>query len=144
MPRIALINMSIGFFVLALVAAAGAFLATDITDGFLVDKAIMNSWQHIIQKSSHGHTNLFAILHILFGLTLPYSKLSNRWHVIQTFGLAAGTFAMGPGMLVRAVAGPESGINALDIVLGGCLSAALVTLVTHGAALAARVMRGAA
>ena len=143
MPRLAVANMAIGFFVLFFAAAAGAFLASDITAGYLRDKAILDSWTLALSKSSHGHTNLFALTHVAFGLTMPYSTLSPRVKLWQTIGFAAGTVGMGPGMLVRAYIAPAAGLDAAQIVVGLLLSCALAAFFTHGYGLAAKAARRA-
>ena len=43
MPRLGLFNMMLGFCVLAIAAAAGAFVATDVTQGFVHDKELIDS-----------------------------------------------------------------------------------------------------
>lgn len=131
MPRLSILNMAIGFLVLFLAACIGSFIAFDMTEGYLRDPEILSSWQLALQKSSHGHSNLFGILHILFGLTLPYSKLSLNLRKWQTLGLFSGTLAMGPGMLWRAQLGPSESVDLASILVGGGLSLALLTLASH-------------
>lgn len=141
MSRLALINMIIGFTVLFLAAAGGAFVATDLVDGYLRDPEILGSWQTTLLAHSHGHTNLFAMIHILLGLTLPYSALSLRVKTWQTWGLLAGTLAMGPGMVVRAYQGPRDNLEPLGILLGLALSMALLSLISHSAGLYMKLVR---
>lgn len=131
MPRISILNMLIGFLAIFFAASAGSFIAFDTTEAFLKDPKLLDSWQLLTYRSAHGHTNLFGIIHILFALTLPYSKLSPRSKKIQSIGIAAGTFAMAVLMLVRAKIGPVDGIDVLDIAIGGCLSMALVAIGSH-------------
>jgi hypothetical protein len=139
MPRLAILNMLIGFAVLTLAASAGAFIALDTTDAFLKDKAILDSWQMILQRSSHGHTNLFGLLHIAFGLTLPYSAWSLGVKKWQTVGLFLGTVAMGPVMIARSFMGPTSTLDGPEILMGVLLSAAFLTLLSHSAGLAKKL-----
>lgn len=141
MPRLALFNMMIGFLVLAIAAAAGAFIATDITDGYLRDKAMLETWTLLLSKSAHGHTNLFALTHILFGLTLPYSAFTNRIKLMQTIGIGLGTFAMGPMMLLRAYSGPEANVDVIAAVIGTMLVCALAGIASHAAGLGAKLMQ---
>jgi len=133
--------MAFGFFVIFLAAAAGAFLATDITQAFLRDKQLLSSWTLMLGKSAHGHANLFGLVHIAFGLTLPYSIWGPRVKVAQTVGLALGTVAMGIVMLIRAYVGPTGGIDLTEAVLGIFLSCALAALFTHAAGLAGKLLR---
>lgn len=143
MPRLALFNMFFGFLVLTLAAMMGPFLATDITAGFLRDRALLETWQLLLQKSSHGHTNLFGTLHILFGLTLPYSALGERWKKLQTGGFILGVVGMSVGMQLRGAMGPVEGLDPTEVLVGACLSAALAALATHTFGLAAKTWRRA-
>lgn len=131
MPRLALVNMLLGFAVLFLAAAAGPFIATTMTEGYLRDKALLDEWSLMLQRSAHGHANLFGLLHVCFGLSMPYSVLGERLKKLQTVGLAAGSFAMGPLMLWRAAAGPSEGVDASSAAIGVCLSAALAAVGSH-------------
>ena len=139
MPRLAIFNMFFGFLVLFLAAAAGAFVASDLTAGYLKDKAFLDTWVMVLSKSSHGHTNLFALMHIAFGLTLPYSALPAKVKLWQTVGLVLGTLAMGPGLLARGWLGPTEGLDINAAVVGVLLSCALAALFAHAAGLAAKL-----
>lgn len=141
MPKIALINFVIGFTVLFVAAAAGAFIANDLTEAFVRDKELLNSWSAVLTRSAHGHSNLFAILHICFGLTIPYSIFSTRIKVLQTLGLGAGTFAMGPLMMLRSTLPPTEGLDVTAVAIGVCLSAALTMIFSHACGLLGKVLR---
>lgn len=141
MSRLSILNMALGFLVLFFAACAGAFVSFDMTQAFLHDLKQLNTWEMTLLQSSHGHSNLFGILHIVLGLTLPYSPLSLRWKKLQTLGLFGGVLAMGPGMIMRALAGPSESFDALGLSIGVGLSMALVTLGTHAAALFYKLMR---
>jgi len=141
MPRIAILNMVIGFAVLFVAAAAGAFIANDLTEAFLKDMELLNNWNAVLTRSAHGHTNLFAMLHICFGLTVPYSTLSNGRKKLQTFGLFLGTFAMGPLMVARSTMPPTEGFDPLAIVIGVFLSCSLAMLFSHAYGLASKLLQ---
>jgi len=131
--------MLIGFAVLTLAAMASAFIATDITQGYLRDKAVIDSWQLLLERSAHGHTNLFALVHVCFGLTMPYSTLGPKAKAWQTVGIALGTLGMAVGMNVRARLGPTDGVDLAEIVVGGMLSCALAAIAAHAYGLAAKL-----
>jgi hypothetical protein len=141
MNRLGILNMFIGFVILFLAAAGGSFIAFEMTTGFLKDPQILESWRLTLQQSSHGHTNLFGMLHIMFGLTLPYSDLTLRWKTWQTWGLFLGSLAMGPGMMARALVGPTESTDLTGVLVGLGLSAALLVLVSHAGGLMAKLMR---
>jgi hypothetical protein len=143
MPRLGLWNLLIGFVALSLAASGGAFIANDMTNAFIQDKAFLDSWQHTLLSSSHGHTNLFGFLHIAFGLTLAYSPLPLFYKKLQTAGLLCGTLAMGPGLILKAFSTPATNLEPLGLVLGLLLSLALATLVSHSGALAYRLLKRA-
>ncbi|SMF72915.1 hypothetical protein [Pseudobacteriovorax antillogorgiicola] len=141
MSRVGLVNMVIGFGVLFFAAASGSFIAFDLTEGYLRDNTLLDSWQSVLMQSSHGHTNLFASIHILMGLTLPYTRLPFSWQWVQTFCFFCGTMAMGPGMMARAYAGPTDTLDPTGILVGVGLSLALLALLSHFAALSFRLVR---
>jgi uncharacterized protein YneF (UPF0154 family) len=140
MPRLAVLNMFLGFLILALAAAAGSFIATDLTEGYLQDKEILGSWMLTLMSSAHGHTNQFALIHICFGLTLSYSTLSLRIKKLQTLGLLFGTVGMGPLMIWRAYIGPSRTTDITEIAIGFCLSLALIAIAAHAYGLARKYM----
>jgi hypothetical protein len=141
MSRLSILNMALGFLVLFFAACAGAFVSFDMTQAFLHDLKQLNTWEMTLLQSSHGHSNLFGLLHIVLGLTLPYSPLALRWKQMQTLGLFGGVLAMGPGMVMRAFAGPSESFDALGLAIGFGLSLALASLGTHAAALFYKIMR---
>ena len=71
MSKVGLINFVIGFGVMFFAAASGGFVAFDLTEGFLKDNALLDTWQMTLLQSSHGHTNLFAMIHICLLYTSP-------------------------------------------------------------------------
>ena len=141
MARISIWNMAFGFLLLFFAACAGAFVSFDMTDAFLKDPALLDSWQLTLMKSAHGHTNLFGMLHVMFGLTLPYSRLADKFKLWQSYGLVAGSVAMGPLMMIKAYGGPQQSFDPIGLCIGVCLSGSLVCLGTHAAALFYRLLR---
>ncbi|HYX33669.1 MAG TPA: hypothetical protein VE954_11185 [Oligoflexus sp.] len=141
MSRLSILNMAMGFLVLFFAACAGAFVSFDMTQAFLHDITQLETWEMTLLKSSHGHSNLFGILHIALGLTLPYSPLTLRWKAIQTACMFGGVLAMGPGMVLRAMSGPSESFDALGLSIGVGLTMALVSLGTHTAALFYKLLR---
>ena len=130
MSRLALLNMAFGFLIIAIAASAGAFVGNSLSEAYL-NQIPTDTFLLTLQKSAHGHTNLFGMLHILYGLTFPYSRLSQKFKVFQTLGLAAGTFAMGPVMLVRILMEESAELNLITYFMGLLLSLALASLITH-------------
>ncbi len=143
MPRLGVLNIAIGFTVLFFAACAGAFVSFDLTEAYLRNVDQLHSWQNVLLSSAHGHTNLFGILHVLLGLTLPYSRLEAKWKAMQTAGLFSGVIAMGPLMMIRSASGPSESYEGIGLVIGVFLSAALITLASHAAALLYRFARAA-
>jgi hypothetical protein len=141
MSRLSILNMALGFLVLFFAACAGAFVAFDMTQAYLHDLEQLNTWQMTLLKSAHGHSNLFGLLHVALGLTLPFSPLPIFWKKVQTGCLFAGVLAMGPGMVARALAGPSESFDPLGLSIGLGLSLAFACLGTHTAALFYKLMR---
>ena len=130
MPRISLVNFAWGFFLIFVAACGGAFVALQATESFISNQT-SPAWESILQASSHGHTSLFGMIHILLGLTMPYAKASRRENLIKTIGLCAGSVAMGPLLLVRAALGPTLSTELNGLMIGAGLSCALVSILYH-------------
>ena len=141
MPRIALLNMALGFLAVFLAACGGVFVANDATNAFLHHPQELQGWQFTLMASAHGHTNLFGMLHILFGLTLPYSGFKGKTHVWQSVGLGLGTLGMSVLMVLRSFVMPSATSDPLGIVLGIMLGAALVAIGSHTAGLLQKLLR---
>ena len=141
MPRIGIVNILIGFLAILLASCGGFFLATEADKAFLLNQQLLSSWQYTLLKSAHGHLNLFGMLHILVGLSIPYSKLSKTFLFVQTGGLFLGTLTMGVFLLFRAFAGLPQGSDIFGIFIGVNLSAALGALVLHCYGLSLKLFR---
>jgi hypothetical protein len=133
--------MILGFAIIFFAALGGVFNAFDMTTAFLKDPEQLRTWEMTLLNSAHGHTNLFGILHILFGLTLTYSTWSPRAKFHQTWMLFCGAFAMGPLMIFRGLAGPSYSFDALGSVMGVCLSLSMTALALHILGLLSKFMR---
>ena len=131
MPRLALINMVIGFAVLFIGGTLGTFIAYDISEAYRSAPEQMHSWQQTIARSVHGHTGLFAFSHVLFALTLPYSRLSARIKFWQTVGFCAGTVAMCPLLYLKSFLAPHFFSDPLSVLIGILLSAYLFAVAFH-------------
>ncbi len=139
MPRLGLFNIALGFGVLFFAASAGIFLSNDVTKYIVHDKELLDSWSYILKRSAHAHTNLFGMLHVLFGLTIPYSLLNSKMKLAQTIGFGCGTAAMAFGMLWQAWQGPRDSIyDATGFILGTLLSLSLLAMITHAAGVFAK------
>lgn len=142
MLRLGLFNMLIGFCLLLLAASAGAFVALDATHRFL-EGTTTQTWRTMLEASGHGHTALFGVIQVLFGLTLPYSSVSPFQKKIQSIFLLCGALAMGPGMMARAALGPTATVEWNGILLGGLLSLWMVGLSWHTFGIADKILRRA-
>ena len=141
MPRLAILNMIIGFIIVLFSASAGAFVALEMTQSFLNEPDQINGWFLTLSRSAHGHFNLFGYLHILFGLSLNYSLLSPRAKAVQTEALSLGSIAMGPLMILRAFEEPSMSPTPLAITVGLFLSVALLAIGAHVLGLALKFAR---
>jgi hypothetical protein len=139
MSRIGLINLAWGFLLIFMAACGGAFVAMNATDKFMAGTT-SPVWESMLQASSHGHTSLFGMIHILLGLTLAYSHATYRENLLKSLGLFAGSFAMGPLMLIRAALGPTLSTELNGILIGVGLSAALMAILYHAIGLFKKVV----
>jgi len=130
MPKLALYNMALGFAWICVAAAAGAFVSTSLTEQFL-NEIQHKDWLLTLKTSAHGHTNMFAVIHILFGLTMPYSMVNNRVKRLQTYGITLGTIAVAFGLLAIGFRGPVRGLHLFEVLTGAFLSCALLALIVH-------------
>ena len=140
MPRIGLLNMVIGFMGVVFAASGGAFVAND-TARAIFDGTTTETWLMTLQRSAHGHTALFGVLHVLFGLTLPYSPLPARLKVWQTVGLSSGLMAMGPLMVWRSFGTATTDYSAVEVIIGTLLSCALLAIFSHAAGIFLKFLR---
>ena len=138
MSRIGLLNMAWGFLLIFMAACGGAFVAINATDQFMAG-TMAPQWQSMLQASSHGHTSLFGVIHILLGLTLNYSDATLRQNIIKSAALFAGSFAMGPRLLIRAALGPTLSTEVNGILIGVGLSGALAAILLHSIGLFHRI-----
>lgn len=139
MPRIALWNLFFGFLLVCIAAAAGPIIANDLTNSFAgqLEAGIPHTrdWLTTLQASAHGHLNLFGVLHVLTGLTMPHARQTQKLRMFVTAGLCAGAMAMGPMLLWRSHVIPARQIDPSGVVIGVLLVFALTALVTHAACL---------
>ena len=130
MNRIALINMAWGFMLILMAACGGVFVALNTTEAFM-QGIVTPRWQELLQTASHGHISLFGVIHVLLGLTIPYAKASPFENRIKSIGVALGSLAMGPLLLVRAALGPTMSTELNGVLIGVCLSSAIFAIAYH-------------
>ncbi len=130
MPKLALYNIAWGFSWICIAAAAGAFVSTSLTEQYLNEVASKN-WLLTLKTSAHGHTNMLAMVQILFGITMPYSKLSMHLKRLQTWGISLGVAAMAFGLLSIGFRGPTRDIHLFEVVTGVLLACMLLSLIAH-------------
>ena len=138
MSRIGIANLTWGFFMIFTAACGGVFVALRASEVF-ISGYVPPTWESVLHASSHGHTSLFGMIHILFGLTIPYAAAGYRENLMKTIGLLAGSFAMGPLMLVRASLGPTLSTELNGILIGAALSCALLAIFYHVIGLARKL-----
>ena len=139
MPRIGLFNLALGFWLIFFAASAGAFLATEAEKSFMHETGQWASWQMLLLRSAHGHTNLFGMLHVLLGLTFPYCKISFRLQLWETIGVGIGSFAMSFLLLARSFQPVGQDSPWYGWLIGACLSASLVAILHHACRLTLRL-----
>ena len=134
MSGLARLNIAVGFFMIGLISCFGAILSFDVSDAIARTPAALLLWEVVLQKSAHGHGNLFGMLHILFGLTLRYSLLSQKWKSWQSASLFLGTLAAGPLMWLRSLSPQPSAPDLMTYVVSVFFAASLASLFSHSMA----------
>jgi hypothetical protein len=128
MSKISLVNMLLGFVFIFLSASAGFFLSEEFTRAHVMGGTDLNSWWLQLSASAHGHTNLFGIVHIMLGLTFPYSFKNTKIKVIQTIGMTLGSIAMSFLLYYRAGQTPSLEYDLIGILIGVGLTGTLVAI----------------
>lgn len=131
MSSIARWNIIVGFSAIVFAAAGGFFLANEQAISFAQNSTSNTTWWYAVAASAHGHTNLFGILHVLFGLTLGMSYASPNLKKMQFIGLSLGTVAMSFLMVARSLSHPSTSFDFLGYLIGFMLSSTLISLSTH-------------
>ena len=130
--KLALINIIIGFWLIFIASSGGFFIADWQKNLVLNNKFIeLLSWWGLIAKSSHGHTNLFGMLHILFGLTLEISTMRIIVKYLQTVAFFMGSLAMSVLLFIRSYHKPTFNEDVLSVIIGFLLSIYLLGILTH-------------
>lgn len=141
MSRLALINMVIGFVIVFISASLGTFIVNTMTELYVTAPQHLAAWQHTLARSAHGHSTLCGLVHILFALTLPYSRLSARFKLWQSLGILAGSIAMGPLLLWKSLIPPTLELDLLSVVMGLLLSLFLFAIIFHAFGIFLRIRR---
>jgi hypothetical protein len=123
-------NMAWGFTLIFVAACGGVFVALDTTESF-IRGPVQPEWQALLHTASHGHVTLFGVIHVLLGLTIPYTRSSSFENRLKSIGIGLGSLAMGPLLLVRAVIGPTLSTELNGVLIGVCLSCALIAIAYH-------------
>lgn len=138
MSRMALINITWGFFLIFVAACGGVFVALETTQSF-IQGTVSPRWEALLQTASHGHVSLFGMIHIVLGLTLSYTRASVFENKLKSIGIALGSLAMGPFLLIRAALGPTLSTELNGVLIGVCLSCALFAIAYHTLGLVLRL-----
>lgn len=141
LSKSSILNVTIGFWTIFFAACGGTFLATQSHQAFVHDVSLLSSWQFTLMKSAHTHTNLFGILHILLGMTLPIAKLNKNQATGMTLGFFCGTLAMSVLLIIRSFHMPLVTFDWLGVVNGCLLSCALVAILWYCIQLTKRCMK---
>lgn len=131
MQKIGLINIISGFAAILISASAGSFLGLYVNDAFVYDDSIFHSWQLWLNRSTHAHVALFGLIQIAVGLTIPYSRLEDNSKKIQYWLLTAGYIAMGPVLILKGLAKPQSDMSIYDFCFGAFISLFYIGILTH-------------
>ena len=145
MRKMATLNILLGFMLLFFLAMSGLFLRKEVVDQYLTAPEGLQSWRYMLMRSAHGHGNLFAMIQILYGVSLPYSRSKNTARIFQTTGFFLGACAMSVLVFLEAQAKPSAiGWSMNQLCIGTCISAWSIAMVWHSYGLASQFWRGGA
>ncbi len=135
-------NMLCGFFLLFFCGLMGVFLRMEVVQQYVFSPGISDSWRISLFRSSHAHGTLFALLQIVYGLSIPYSSSRNFTRIFQSIGIGIGAWVMSLLVFLESYSTPSVSTwtwNQLCIGIG--LSLWMLAIASHGYGLAARIWR---
>jgi NADH:ubiquinone oxidoreductase subunit K len=143
MRKMATLNILLGFITLFFLAMSGLFLRKEVVDQYLASPDGLQSWRYMLMRSAHGHGNLFAIIQILYGVSLPYARSRNIARIFQTMGFFLGAFAMSTLVFLEAQSKPSPiGWSLNQLCIGACISAWSIAMVWHIYGLSSQFWKG--
>lgn len=141
MSKLAKINICLGFWILFFSSLSGAFVATYLEEMLTqYEMQQISNWQLTLIRSAHGHSSLFGMLHILFGLTFSIASHSNRIENWLTMGLLSGSFSMAILLSLRSFQLEQSMMSGLGVLNGLLLSFALIAILVHALGLTKKII----
>lgn len=141
MSRLSLFNILFGFTIILFASCWGAFLSREASYALVENKELLNRWFFVIQKSAHSHSNQFAQIQILFGLTLSFSQIDPKYKLLQTIALVLGTFSMSILMFFKSLQAPSHSIDSLQIIMAMTLGLWLLGIASHCFGLAQKLFK---
>ena len=143
MSKPQLINFIIGYGLLILGVGIGGYVTNQIEESLLYQNpSQLMVLKLAIMKSSHGHTNLFGMLHILVALSFPYLLFPRRMLWWITGGLSLGSFGMSVLLLTKSFFLFDAKMTGyLSIGIGLCLTGALLAIMTCFVGMVGRLAR---
>lgn len=140
MRKLMAINMLSGFFLLFFCGLMGLFLRMEVVQQYVFSPGVSDSWRISLFRSSHAHGTLFALLQIVYGLSIPYSSSRKSVRIFQSIGIGIGAWVMSVLVFLESYASPSVSTwtwNQLCIGIG--VSLWMIALASHGYGLAVRI-----
>ncbi len=142
MRKIAACNILAGFFLLFFIGMMGFFLRIEVVQQYLFSSQTSSSWRISLFRSAHAHGTLFALIQIVYGLSIPYSCCKKTALLLQSIGLALGAWVMGVLVFFESHSTPDlSSWSWNQLCIGGGLGAWMVAIAWHGYGIAGRIWR---
>jgi hypothetical protein len=140
MRKIAAYNIISGFILLFFIGIVGFFLRIEVVQHYFFSPETPASWRLSLFRSAHAHGSLFALIQIVYGLSIPYSLCKKSSLVFQSIGVGLGAWVMSVLVYFESYSSPALytwSWNQLCIGVG--LGAWMIAITWHGYGLAGRI-----
>ena len=140
MRKLAACNILSGFFLLFFAGMMGLFLRMEVVQHYFLFSERPLPWRLALFRPSHAHGTLFALVQVVFGLTIPYSFCKKRSLVLQSIGIGLGAWVMSIFVFFEAYARPDPAIWSWNqLLIGVGLGTWMLAMAWHGYGLAGRI-----
>src|SRR3989338_5734239 len=119
MKKLMAINMLSGFFLLFFCGLMGVFLRIEVIQQYVFSPGASDSWRVALFRSSHDHGTLFALLQIVYGLSIPYSNSRKSVRIFQSMGIGVGAWVMGVLVFFESYSSPSLTWTWNQLCMGG-------------------------
>ena len=142
MKKIAALNILSGFSMLLFMGMVGVFLRLEVVQHYYFHADMQLPWKVSLFKSSHAHGTLFALIQIVYGLSIPYSICNTPALIFQSIGFLLGTLVMSVFVFLESFSSPNVYAWSLNqFLIGIGLGVWMLAIAWHSYGIAGRIWR---